>query len=106
MKSRTVFAASVAITTLALTLATPSRADSAMDACIDAFVSEHVPKDRTVKVRKYRSTGSFAAARTGRILLSAKGAKSGTMIASASCSVDGSTVSLDSGTEATKVAAR
>lgn len=106
MKSRNVLALSVAIATMASIAATPSRADSAMDACIDAFVSEHVPKDRAVKIRKYRSTGSFVTARTGRIMLTAKGAKSGTQIASASCVVDGRTVSLEPGAHLPKVAAR
>ena len=88
MKSRTV----LSICTLASIFAglTPMtiHADSAMDACIKAFVEERVPKDRAIKIRKLSgSSTSVAAPQSGRITLTASGAKSGTRIASATCVV-------------------
>lgn len=65
-----------------------SHADSAMDACIKAFVEERVPKDRTIKIRKREgSSTAMLAPHSRRITLTATGAKSGTRIASATCVV-------------------
>jgi hypothetical protein len=97
MKSRTV----LSISTLASILAglTPMQihADPAMDACIKAFVEERVPKDRAIKIRKLEGPStSLVASQSGRITLTASGAKSGTRIASATCVVseDGDSVAL------------
>lgn len=106
MKLRNVLFVSSAIAMTMLAVATPSHADSAMNACIDAFVSEHVPKDRSLIIRKYRSNTTYGTARAERIQLSAKGARSGTQIATATCVVDGSTIALERGPETTKIAAR
>lgn len=92
MTLRTVLKISSA--TLLLTCgAVAAHADQAMDACIDAFVSEHVPKDRALKIRK---VGSYAAPtkRGERITLTAKGARSGAAIAEATCVVSGDSVEL------------
>jgi hypothetical protein len=88
MKSRTV----LSISTLALIFAglTPMtiHADSAMDACIKAFVEQRVPKDRAIKIRKFAGPSSLVATpQSERITLTASGAKSGTPIASAKCVV-------------------
>lgn len=76
--------------------AVPAHADPAMDACIDTFVAEHVPKDRALKIRKLGSTSAASAKREERVLLTAKGARSGTSIATAICVVsgDGQSVAL------------
>ena len=105
MKSRNSLSIPSAFAAL-LIAAAPSAgyADAAMDACVEAFVAEHVPKDRKVRVRTYRSAGSYASPSSGRIFLNAKGAKSGTQIAAATCIVDGSSISLESTSEPTKVA--
>ena len=105
MKSRNVLSISSAFATLLIATApSASYADATMDACIEAFVAEHVPKDRKVRVRTYRSTGSYGSPASERILLNAKGAKSGTQIAAATCIVDGSSISLESTSEPTTVA--
>ncbi len=93
MSQRTVMKISCA-TLLLMCAAMPARADSAMDACIDAFVAEHVPKDRTVKIRKLGTSQAIKGEE--RILLTAKGARSGTSIAAAKCVVssDGENVAL------------
>jgi hypothetical protein len=105
MKSRKILSISSALATLLIAAApSASYADAAMDACIEAFVAEHVPKDRKVRVRTYRSAGAYPSPSSGRILLNAKGAKSGTQIAAATCIVDGSSISLESASEPTKVA--
>ena len=105
MKSRNVLSISSAFATL-LIAATPSAsyADSAMDACIEAFVAEHVPKDRTVRVRTYRSAGAYANGPSARIFLNAKGARSGTQIAAATWIVDGSSISLECARGSTEIA--
>ena len=105
MKSRNVLSISSPFATLLIAATpSPSYADSGMDACIEAFVAEHVPKDRTVRVRTYRSAGAYASGPSGRITLNAKGARSGTQIAAATCIVDGSSISLESTSEPTTVA--
>lgn len=87
---------SSAVTLLTMCAVFPANADPAMDACIDAFVAEHVPKGRAVKIRKLGASASGWTKREERILLTAKGARSGTSIAAATCLVsgDGETIAL------------
>ena len=95
MSMRTLLPTTSAAVLLILSAAPAAHADAAMDACIDAFVAEHVPKDRKLKIRR---VGPFNTSATGeeRITLTAKGARSGTPLASATCIVngDGSSVTL------------
>jgi|GEM_PF-1598717 hypothetical protein len=87
----------VSTTAVALALGTPAaRADDVMNACIDAFVAQHVPKDRTVRIRKIDATSPFTGVRAQRITLEAKGARSGKTFAAATCIVssDGKSVML------------
>jgi hypothetical protein len=86
MKSRTVLSISTLVSIFASLTSMSIHADSTMDACIKAFVEERVPKDRTIKIRKL-STTALVAAQSGRITLTASGARSGTRIASATCMV-------------------
>lgn len=88
MKSRTVLSISVLASIFAGLTPMAIHADSAMDACIKAFVEERVPKDRAIKIRKLSGPStSVATPQSGRITLTASGAKSGTRIASATCVV-------------------
>lgn len=97
MAKRTVCLLSSALLLVALGSASLSRADSAMDACIDAFIHEHVPKDRALKIRKFgSSSAALAPKRAERITLTAKGARTGTQIAAATCIVSGGSVTLES----------
>ena len=86
MKSRNVLSISTLASIFAGLTPLTIHADSTMDACIKAFVEERVPKDRTFKIRKL-STTSLVAPQSGRITLTASGARSGTRIASATCVV-------------------
>jgi len=100
MSKRNVYIHLVATTAATLAFsATPAvtHADAVMDACIEAFVAQRVPKDRPVRVRKFGAASPYYGAPTEqKITLTAKGAKSGTQIASATCiaSADGKSVSL------------
>lgn len=88
MKSRSVLSIATFASILAGLTPMTIHADSAMDACIEAFVAERVPKDRAIKIRKLEgSSVSFAAPQSDRITLTASGAKSGIRIASATCVV-------------------
>lgn len=88
MKSPTVLSVFTFASILSSLAPITSHADSAMDACIKAFVEERVPKDRTIKIRKLEgSSTAMLAPHPRRITLTATGAKSGTRIASATCVV-------------------
>jgi hypothetical protein len=93
MRKRICLSSTTALIILAMT-PNASYADAAMDACIQAFVAERIPKDRTIKIRKFSGSNPSTAAE--RITLTAKGAKSGTEIASATCIVSdgGASISL------------
>jgi len=81
---------------LTLSAAPAAHADPAMNACIDAFVAKHVP-DRRLKIRRVGPLNTASSAtREERITLTAKGARSGTRLATATCIVngDGSSVTL------------
>lgn len=69
-------------------------ADNALNACVSAFVETYVPKDRIVRVRKTHPPASVFDIRTNRsgaytIALSARGAKSGELLAEARCVASG-----------------
>lgn len=107
MKSRTILSISTLASIFAGLTPMTIHADSAMDACIKAFVEERVPKDRAIKIRKLTgSSTSGAAPQSGRITLTASGAKSGTRIASATCVVtgDGDSIALYDAQTASTVA--
>jgi hypothetical protein len=99
MKSRTVLSIFAFASILSSLAPIASQADSEMDACIEAFVADRVPKDRAIKIRKLEgSSPSMLAPHSRRITVTATGAKSGTRIASASCVVserDGSIALVD-----------
>jgi hypothetical protein len=107
MKTRKLISIS-ATATLAIVAVAPSAtyADAAMDACIEAFVAERVPKDRAVRVRKLSGSNAYTTG-TQRITLTAKGSKSGKQIASATCVVSdrGDSVSLQDTQESSTLAA-
>jgi hypothetical protein len=107
MKTRKLISIS-ATTSLAILAVAPSAtyADAAMDACIEAFVAERVPKDRAVRVRKLSGSNAYTTG-TQRITLTAKGSKSGKEIASATCIVSdrGDSVSLQDTQESSTLAA-
>jgi guanyl-specific ribonuclease Sa len=93
MKSRKTIALSTMATLAIAAAPMTSHADNALNACINAFIDQHVPKDRELIVRKIDATGPFSTSRS-KIQLSARGARSGEQIALATCIVDGSTVSI------------
>jgi hypothetical protein len=105
MSMRTLLPITSATMLLMLGAGPAAHADAAMEACIDAFVAEHVPKDRKLKIRR---VGPFntSATREERITLTAKGARSGTPLAAATCIVsgDGSSVTLQAGSPTTVAA--
>jgi hypothetical protein len=107
MKTRKLISIS-ATAALAIVAVAPSAtyADAAMDACIEAFVAERVPKDRAVRVRKLSGSNAHTTG-TQRITLTAKGSKSGTEIASATCVVSdrGDSVLLQDTRESSTLAA-
>lgn len=88
MKSRTTVSISTLFSAFAALAPITTHADSAMDACIKAFVDERVPKDRTIKIRKVEKSNAWLTApHAERISLTASGAKSGMRIAAATCVV-------------------
>jgi hypothetical protein len=100
MNSRTaltILSCSAVLTLAAAPLSGYAGSDPTMDACIEAFIAERVPKNRALTIRKIDLTNSFySQARTQRITLTATGKNSGTKFASAVCIVDesGDSVSL------------
>jgi hypothetical protein len=92
--SRSILCSAIASAIVAAAPLPATAKDAAMDACIQAFIAERVPKDRAVQIRKSTASSSFAQSRAQRITLTAHGAKSGTEIASATCVVDSSGASI------------
>lgn len=80
-----------------LCLSTPSLADStaAMEACVSAFVSTALPKDRAVAVQTERPrSASLIQRKPYSIALTATGKQSGRRLAQATCRVDRKGTSL------------
>jgi hypothetical protein len=73
-----------------------AHSDAAMDACINAFVSSSLEKERPYTVQKTESAASplDLQARAYRIALTATGKTSGKKVAKATCVVDRSGVVL------------
>jgi hypothetical protein len=95
MKAHTTLAIPLAALITISVIPTTLHAETAMDACIKAFVEERLPKDRAIKVRKLGSSSAVSSSsHEGRIKLKANGAKSGTEIASATCVVTQGGVSI------------
>ena len=67
-----------------------SRTQAAMDACVKAFVSTSVPKDRQIALRTEMPTSSslLPRARPYAITLTATGQDSGKQLAKATCRTD------------------
>jgi hypothetical protein len=86
------------ITALLLTapMLTQANSDAAMDACVKAFVSTSLEKERPFSVRKEESVDSpiDQHSRAYRISLKAVGKHSGKQVAKATCVVDRSGVVL------------
>jgi hypothetical protein len=90
------------VITLALAAPFASQAhndDAAMDSCINAFVAANLPKEQPVTVRKEDLAASPISmhARAYKIVVSAKGVKSGKRLARGTCIVDrsGQVIALD-----------
>ena len=81
-------AASVAL--VALPVASHADADTAMDACVKAFVTANLPSEQPVKVRKIDTVDGPLNAhdRAYRITLKAVGSTSGKTLARGTCIVD------------------
>jgi hypothetical protein len=105
MKSRMVGYTTTIATLLIAALPVVGHADAAMDSCINAFIEQHVPKEHRLIVRKIDTTGMASKLRTGPIKLSARGARSGKEFATATCTVDGSRVTITEADAPTKIAA-
>lgn len=86
----------VLISTMLLAAPIVSHAsDAATNACVTAFVSSSIEKDRPYTVKTKEPTASrYQAARTYRVSLEAKGKQSGKTLAQAECVVDRSGVVL------------
>jgi len=106
---------SIAAATVALAVPFATQAhnyDAAMDACINAFVSENLPKEQRVKVQKEEVADSPLSihSRAYKIVVSAKGVESGKYLARGTCVVDrsGAVIALNGKplTEKQKLAAR
>lgn len=85
--------------------------DAAMDACINAFLSQNLPKEQPVKeVRKEEVAASPISihARAYKIVVSATGVESGKRIARGTCTVSrsGEVIALDGKALPTKLASR
>jgi hypothetical protein len=106
MKARVFLSIATFATICAAAAPTAVHAESAMDACIKAFVEERVPKDRPIKIRKLQGVSTSSGSQSGRITLTANGAKSGAQIASASCVVSnsGESVALHDARKTSKLA--
>jgi hypothetical protein len=81
------------VITLALAAPFASQAhndDVAMDSCINAFVAANLPKEQPVTVRKedFAASPISIHARAYKIMVSAKGVKSGKHLARGTCIVD------------------
>ena len=88
---RKTFSIAAATAALAAPFATQASSyDAAMDSCINAFVASSLPKAQPVKIRKEDGVNSPLAvhARASKILVSAKGVKSGKYLARGTCIVD------------------
>ncbi|MDY6948596.1 MAG: hypothetical protein SXG53_23075 [Pseudomonadota bacterium] len=99
--------------TLALAAPLASQAnndDAAMDSCITAFVAANLPKEQRVTVRTEDFAGSPISmhARAYKIMVSAKGVKSGKRLARGTCIVDrtGQVIALDGKPLPQKLASR
>jgi hypothetical protein len=105
---------SIAAATVMLAVPFTSQAandDAAMDACINAFVAQNLPKEQPVKaVRKEEVAASPVAihARSYKIVVSATGVESGKRLARGTCIVnrDGEVVALNGKPLQTKLASR
>lgn len=104
---------SIAVATVALAAPFASQAnnhDVAMDSCINAFVASNLPKEQPVTVRKQGAVDSPITmhSRAYKIMVSAKGVKSGKYLARGSCIVDrsGQVIALDGKPLTQKLAAR
>ncbi len=104
---------SIAVATAALAASFTSQAnnhDAAMDSCINAFVSSNLPKEQPVTVRKQGAVDSPITmhSRAYKIMVSAKGVKSGKYLARGTCIVDrsGQVVAFDGKPLTQKLAAR
>mgnify|MGYP003576332547 CR=1 FL=1 len=107
-KSLSIAAATVA---LAAPFATQAHNyDAAMDSCINAFVASSVPKEHPVKVKKEDGINSPLSvhSRAYKIVVTAKGVKSGKYLARGTCIVDrsGAVVALNGKPLAQKLASR
>ena len=82
-------------------------ADPQLDACIQAFVSTNLEKDRPVKIRKFESfERPLISANKGPVLLTAHLRSSGKQLVKATCVADGKDIVLMvDGKPATKLAA-
>lgn len=113
LSTRIAKSVSLAIATLALVAPFASYAgtyDAAMDSCISAFVAANLPKEQPVKVRKEEAVTSPVSihSRAYKIMVSAKGVRSGKYLARGTCIVDrtGQVVTLNGKPLAQKMAAR
>ena len=80
---------SACVAVAVLPAAAHDRGDAAMDACIEAFVTDELPQGRKIEIVK-RDSGSSLVSGAGPITVSvsAKGERSGRSYGSAECVVD------------------
>jgi hypothetical protein len=72
---------------LAAPIASQAKDQVAMDACINAFVNEQLPKNHPLKIVKRDTTNHWHFPRSSLVELSAKGRRTGTNYGSATCLV-------------------
>ena len=111
MKARVGLTMLGALMLTAVPFASHAGPNKALDACVSSFIDTYIPKDRTVRVRKYHPPRSSLAAQysnksTYTIALSARGTRSGKELAQARCvaSNRGDVIVLDSPAPDTYVA--
>lgn len=113
MNTRISKSVAIAVATFALAAPFTSQAnssDTAMDACISAFVAANLPKEQPVRVQKEAAASSPLAvySRGYKIIVTAKGMESGKYLARGTCTVDrdGQVTALNGKPLAEKLASR